>query len=115
MTNSYSPLAQVKSIAGTVVPVLTVSASTSVATSHLSIVNTGSGSASYSLYVIDSLEVETYAVDPANKHALIKQKYLTSGTHHEFTGGITLSQGDGLFLEATTSDVVVNVYGVEIA
>lgn len=50
-----------------------------------------------------------------SKTFLIKDKTISSGVHDEIVGGIQLSAGDAIAISATSSDVVFNLFGVEIS
>lgn len=50
-----------------------------------------------------------------NKHKVINAKSIDSGQTHEIKGGITLSAGDQVRVYSDSSDIITNVYGVEIA
>jgi hypothetical protein len=114
MAETYKVLAQIESISDTAVSMYTVPADTSITTSHVSILNSGVASTSYSLYAVPSSEYQPL-IAPESKHAIIKSKTIDTGEHHEITGGITLSEGDALLFEAENDYLVINVYGVEIS
>lgn len=57
----------------------------------------------------------TQSLTPANKHFIIKSKQIASGEHFEFSGGLSMSSGDHLIFVSDSSDVVINVSGVEIS
>ena len=50
-----------------------------------------------------------------NKHIAIYNKTIASGETHEIKGGVTLSAGDQIRVYSNSSNIITNVYGVEIA
>jgi hypothetical protein len=48
-----------------------------------------------------------------NKHNILRSS-IAPGINNEIKGGITLSEGDRITIAADSSDVIINVYGVEI-
>jgi hypothetical protein len=50
-----------------------------------------------------------------NKHVAIYNKTIASGETHEIKGGVTLSAGDQVRVYSNSSEIITNVYGVEIA
>ena len=53
--------------------------------------------------------------ESANKHIAIYNKTINPNQTHEIKGGITLSAGDQIRAYSTSSNIAVNVYGVEIS
>lgn len=49
-----------------------------------------------------------------NKHYIVYNKTISSGDTHEFKGGITLSEGDEIRVFSESTEIITNVYGVEI-
>ena len=73
--------------------------------------NSGNGSSSGHVRVYERLEDEFF-VDA--KHALIKNRSILVGEHHEIQRGIMLNSGDAIWVEAT-DQIAVSLYGIEIS
>lgn len=125
MTDTYKILGQQKPAANVVAQLVQSPSATNTSLSALSVVNTGASSATYSVYAVPSAEL-SYTTEieitgtntiwsVEEKHALVKDKSITSGSHHELTGGLTLDGGDCIFVESNGSSTVFNAYGVEIS
>ena len=50
-----------------------------------------------------------------NKHYIIYNKEILSAETHEIKGGVTLSAGDQIRVYSASTEIITNVYGVEIA
>ena len=50
-----------------------------------------------------------------NRHIAIQSKSIAPGETHEIKGGVTLSAGDEVRIKSTSTEIIANVYGAEIA
>jgi len=65
--------------------------------------------------VYENIQIGESISSPPLKSNLITTKAIESGAHHEIAGGVQLSQGDALVVNSPSSNLIVNVFGVEIS
>lgn len=111
MAETYKVLGQALSNTSEVT-VYTVPALTEASLSAIEITNTDSASHTYTISVVPSTDSGSAST---NKHNIIYNKTILSGETHEVKGGVTLSSGDQVRSSSDSSEIVINVYGVEIS
>ncbi len=65
--------------------------------------------------VYDNTQIGELISSPPLKSNLITAKAIDSGAHHEIAGGAQLSEGDAIVIDSPSSNLIVNVFGVEIS
>ena len=100
--------------------IYTVPENTQAAISSISIINSSNTNQNYYLGVIRFADVATsieingnYSISDAQ--IIIPTRSIEPNTVDEITGGITLSAGDQIRVYSESPDLIVQVYGVEIA
>lgn len=128
MTDTYKVLGQ--SLGGSVTAVngtpqdsvlYTVPSATQAAISAIIITNTGESAVNYSVGVVtygDSTAVTDVLGESvlafSGKHTIIPAHTLEVGSTEEIKGGVTLSSGDQLLINSTSTSIVAHAYGAEI-
>jgi len=52
---------------------------------------------------------------PPEKSNLMNSLVISSGAHHEISGGIQLSEGDAIVISSPSDDLIINIFGVEMS
>jgi len=100
--------------------VYTVPSNTQASISSISLVNTSNVAEDYYLGVVRAEDVNT-SVDEndlliiSNAQKIIPTRSIEPNQVDEIVGGITLSAGDQIRVYSESDDLIVQVYGVEIA
>lgn len=120
MTDTYKILGQVTAATlnattglNEATTVYTVPALTQASISSISVVNSSVASRSYYLGIVPSSDSSVAGISLAQ--IIVPNRSLAANAVEEITGGITLSAGDQIRVYCTSANLIVQVYGVEIA